>query len=67
MPIDKETGKRISMKTGQAIGRPCIDYPSNWDAIYRQWQDGAITATTAMNQTKLKRNTFYKLAKSYQA
>lgn len=67
MPIDANTGKRKSAKTGRVVGRPCAEYPDNWHEVYKAWQAGEITATAAMERLNLKRNTFYKLAKQYTA
>lgn len=67
MPTDEATGKKKSLKTGQSIGRPSINYPSNWNEFYDQWKSGRITATSAMQRMNLKRNTFYKLVKQYEA
>lgn len=49
---------------GKNMGRPKIEYPSNWDEIYTLWDRQEITAKKAMEQTGLKRNTFYKLARN---
>lgn len=46
---------------GIALGRPRAAKPSNWDSVIKQWREGKITAKTAMEQTHLKRSTFYKL------
>ena len=48
---------------GKAMGRPKIEYPSNWDEIYALWDRQEITAKEAMERTGLKRNTFYKLSR----
>lgn len=63
MPI--VNGRRISTKTGKPSGRANATYPDNWQEVYEQWQDGEITAVKAMEKMKLKRTTFYKLAKQY--
>lgn len=47
---------------GKKLGRPAIEFPPNWKEVYASWKDGAITAKLAMEQTGLKRNSFYKLA-----
>lgn len=47
---------------GKKLGRPAIEFPSNWKEIYGSWKDGTITAKKAMERTGLKRNSFYKLA-----
>lgn len=47
---------------GKKLGRPAIEFPPNWKEVYASWKDGSITAKKAMEQTGLKRNSFYKLA-----
>ena len=47
---------------GKKLGRPAIEFPPNWKEVYASWRSGAITAKLAMEQTGLKRNSFYKLA-----
>ena len=44
-------------------GRPRVQKPSNWDYVISQWKKGNITAVEAMEQTNLKKTTFYKLLK----
>lgn len=56
-------GKKVSAKTGKATGRPSIDFPSNWERYYTEWKSGNITATSAMEELGLKRNSFYNLVK----
>lgn len=63
MPTD-ENGKRISSKTGKAIGRPTAEYPTDWNEKTALWKSGKITATECMKQLGLKRTTFYKLLKT---
>ena len=58
MPI--VDGKRVSIKTGVAVGRPKAERPENWDEIYTEWKDKKITAVKAMEILNLKPNTFYK-------
>ena len=48
---------------GKKLGRPAIEFPPNWKEVYASWKDGGITAKKAMEQTGLKRNSFYKLVK----
>ena len=64
MIIDKATGKRISTKTGNAIGRPARQFPEGWEDAYNEWKAGKVTAT--MEQLGIKRNTFYRLVKDYE-
>ncbi|MDD2362553.1 MAG: recombinase family protein [Oscillospiraceae bacterium] len=58
MPI--VDGKRVSVKTGVAVGRPKAERPKNWDEVYTEWKDKKITAVKAMEILDLKPNTFYK-------
>ena len=67
MEIDKKTGKRISKKTGNVVGRPVATYPDNWKEVYTQWKEKKCTARHAMIELNLKPNTFYKLVKQYEA
>lgn len=67
MPIDKKTGKRISKKTGNTVGRPKATYPTNWLEVYTEWKAKEITARKAMELLDLKPNTFYKFVKEYES
>lgn len=64
MPI--VNGKRVSSKTGRPVGRPAITYPTEWEIYYRTWKKGDITATKAMEELGLKRNSFYRLVSKYE-
>ena len=48
---------------GKKLGRPAISYPDNWNEAYASWKAGEITAKVAMEQTGIKRTSFYKLAR----
>ena len=48
---------------GKHLGRPGLKAPDNWQQVYSAWKAGTITAKTAMEQTGLKRTSFYKLVK----
>lgn len=65
MPVNEE-GKKVSLKTGRATGRPKVEYPNNWEKEYRVWKDGNQTAKVTMENLGLKRTTFYKLVKQYE-
>ena len=64
--IPLAAGKRISLKTGNATGRPSISYPDNWVQVYDDWKMGNITAVNAMRLLGLKRCSFYKLVHKYE-
>ena len=58
-------GIKLAKEKGKRLGKPPIEYPENWDNVYRIWKSGAITAREAMKQLNLKPTSFYKLAKQY--
>lgn len=60
-------GKKVSLKTGRATGRPEIGYPQNWEVVYNKWKSGEITGVKARELAGLKVNTFYKLVRQYEA
>lgn len=64
MPV--VNGKKVSLKTGRATGRPPADYPDEWDKYYQMWRDGKITAKRCIEELGLKRATFYKLVTKYE-
>lgn len=49
---------------GTKLGRPAVAVPENWNKVYASWKNREITAKEAMKQTRLKRTSFYKLAKA---
>lgn len=46
---------------GKHLGRPKIDFPTNWDIVYKRWESGEITAVAAMKELGVKKSTYYKL------
>ena len=65
MRTDPVTGKKIG-KSGRPTGRPSAEYPENWESVYFKWKNNEITATAAMKQLGLKRNTFYNLLRKFE-
>jgi DNA invertase Pin-like site-specific DNA recombinase len=63
MPI--VDGKRVSLKTGNPVGRPEAEYPPEWGSVFSQWQSRNITSKYAMELLGIKRSTFYKLVARY--
>ena len=59
----QQEGIRAAKAKGKHLGRPGLVIPENWQEVYSAWKSGAITAKTAMEQTELKRTSFYKLVK----
>lgn len=58
-------GIEIAKQKGKYKGRKEIQKPSNWDEVIGRWRAREITATDAMQSLGLKRNTFYKMVKTY--
>ena len=56
--------KTRQTKTGRPYGRKPIEKPKDWNKIYALWKSKKITATNAMRALGLKKNSFYKLAKT---
>ena len=44
-----------------------MEYPENWEDCYGRWKSGVISAKEAMTLTRLKKDSFYRLAKKYGA
>lgn len=65
MPI--VDGKKVSIKTKRPTGRPKVDFPNNWEEQYNAWKAGKQTAKVTMDNLGLRKNTFYKLVKEYEA
>ncbi len=59
-------GIKNAKEKGKRLGKPPIEYPSNWHEVYKIWQSGTITAREAMKRMNLKPTSFYKLAKMHQ-
>jgi DNA invertase Pin-like site-specific DNA recombinase len=54
-------GIAAAKENGKKLGRPALEYPTNWNEVYASWKAGSITAKEAMEQTGTKRTSFYKL------
>ncbi|HFL2500833.1 TPA: recombinase family protein [Clostridioides difficile] len=51
---------------GKGIGRPKINFPQDWEEVYKSWKNGVITAKVAMQKLELKKSTFYKLVHDWE-
>lgn len=58
-------GIKLAKEKGKRLGKPPIEYPSNWHEVYTIWKKEEITAREAMKRMNLKPTSFYKLAKNY--
>lgn len=65
MPVD-ESGKKYSSKTGNYIGRPAAEYPSNFIEVYNKWKAKEISAKSAIEMCSVSKGTFYKLVHKYE-
>ena len=65
--IEYVNRKGYSSKTGRPTGRPPIEFPEHWDEVYSAWKAGHITAVQAMMDLHLRKNSFYKLVKRFEA
>lgn len=59
-------GIRVAKQKGIHLGRPRVEFPENWEVVYKQWKEKKITAVKAMELTGLKKVTFYNLVKRYE-
>lgn len=56
-------GIAIAKAQNKHLGRPKAEITEAFMAEYSKWKNGEQTATQAMTNANMKRNTFYKLAK----
>lgn len=59
-------GIALAKAQGKHLGRPKVEYSTNWGEVYNRWKAKEITGTKAMELLQLKRTTFYKLVKEYE-
>lgn len=57
----------IAKAQGKYKGRKKIEINYRFKSIYVKWKNGEITATKAMELLEVKRNTFYRRVKEYEA
>ena len=60
-------GIEVAKAGGRHLGRPRVEYPENWEDCYQRWKGGVISAKEAMTLTGLKKDSFYRLVKKYEA
>ncbi len=49
------------------LGRPVMALPKEWNKLYKEWKAGKITAVAFMDTIGMKKATFYKKVKEYEA
>lgn len=57
----------IAKSQGKYKGRKKIEINCKFESIYVRWKSGEITATKAIELLEVKRNTFYRRVKEYEA
>lgn len=60
-------GIALAKKQGKHLGRPPVQITEQFIEAYKAWQSGEITAVGAMRKYDIKRSSFYKLVKEYEA
>jgi DNA invertase Pin-like site-specific DNA recombinase len=55
-----------ALKNGVSFGRPKIQVTEEFKEAYSLWKAGKITAVKAMQESGVKKTTFYKLVKEYE-
>ena len=63
----QKEGIAIAKAKGVRFGRPAIEYPENFYNVYKDWKNGRLTAIEAMKQLRMKKTTFYSMAKRFSA
>lgn len=58
----REFGYRRALEA-EKVGRPSAERTPEYEAAYKEWKEGKITATEAIKRAKVSRATFYKMAK----
>jgi DNA invertase Pin-like site-specific DNA recombinase len=60
-------GIDVAKAQGKHLGRPPVELPKEWTKLYKQWKAGQITAVAFMDAIDMKKATFYKKVKEYEA
>jgi DNA invertase Pin-like site-specific DNA recombinase len=60
-------GIALAKKHGKHIGRPPVQITEQFIEAYEAWQSGKFTAVGVMRKYDIKRSSFYKLVKEYEA
>lgn len=60
-------GIAVAKSKGKHLGRPIMELPEEWNKLYKEWKAGKITAVAFMDTIGMKKATFYKKVKEYEA
>jgi len=62
----QKEGIKLAVEAGKYKGRKKIEYPEQWEEVYKEYKTREITGTRAIELLNLKRTTFYKLKNEYE-
>lgn len=60
-------GIDVAKAAGKHLGRPPLAMPAGFGAVYARWKRGEITAVTAMQALGVKKTSFYKMVRAWEA
>ncbi|MGH1323557.1 recombinase family protein [Bacillus pretiosus] len=60
-------GIDAAKEKGKHLGRPVMELPVDWDRLYSDWKEKKIMAVEFMAAVNMKKATFYKKVKEYEA
>jgi DNA invertase Pin-like site-specific DNA recombinase len=60
-------GIDVAKAQGKHLGRPALELPPQWTKLYKKWKAGKIKAVEFMDAIGMKKATFYKKVKEYEA
>ncbi|MEW8980842.1 MAG: recombinase family protein [Bacillus anthracis] len=60
-------GIAIAKANNKHLGRPVMELPKEWNNLYKEWKAGKITAVAFMDAIGMKKATFYKKVKEFEA
>lgn len=63
----QKEGIAVAKAKGKHLGRPVLELPKEWTKLYKEWKAGKITAVAFMDAIGMKKATFYKKVKEYEA
>lgn len=65
MTTTKQKVTPIRATRHAGAGRTKLDFPENWEELYKKWEDKELTSSEFIAQSGLKRATFYNMMTEY--
>lgn len=62
----QKEGIAIAKAEGAYKGRKKIEFPKEWEEVYKLWKSRQLKGNEAMERLKLKRNTFYNMVAEWE-